>query len=539
MSERGRRLALIGFMGSGKTTVGRLVAEMLGLNLVDLDEVIAAQAGQSIPEIFAREGEAGFRRREREALLGISGRKGLVLATGGGIVVDPENVADLRRHGSVVFLRASLAEITARVGGGSSRPLWAGRPPEELAELWSAREKLYLGAADYAVETDGRDPAEVAGEIARWYRSTRMREEAVEVPLPGREYRIHIGPGLLTRTGQFCAALGRPGRVLIVTNPTVARWYLPPLRNSLAAAGCQVHEAVIPDGEEYKSLAQAGELYAAAAGASLDRTDAVVALGGGVIGDLAGFVAATYLRGINFVQVPTTLLAQIDSSIGGKTAVNLPAGKNLVGAFHQPRLVVSDTGTLATLAEREIRAGLIEVLKHGLLDAEYFSWYEENLSRLFDRDEETLTQGIAWSCRIKAAVVVTDERESGPRALLNLGHTVGHALEKVAGYGRWRHGEAVGFGLLAAGKIALRLEMLTGEEQRRLAGVVRATLGPQMPRIDAAQIEPLVAALYLDKKTVAGRLRFVLPRGIGRAEVVDLAEDQVRRALSDLTAEEV
>lgn len=363
-------------------------------------------------------------------------------------------------------------------------------------------------------------------------------EEIVDVPLPGREYAIHIGRGLIARCGELLADLGRPGRALVVTNPTVARWYLPPLRDSLFAAGYRVHEVLVPDGEEYKSLAQAGKLYAAAARASLDRTDAVVALGGGVIGDLAGFVAATYLRGLAFVQLPTTLLAQIDSSIGGKTAINLPEGKNLVGAFHQPRLVVSDTGSLATLPEREIRSGLVEMLKHGLLDAEYFAWYEENLPGLIGREEEILRRGIAWSCRIKAAIVVSDERESGPRALLNLGHTVGHALEKVAGYGRWRHGEAVGFGCLAAGEIARVLGMLTEGEWRRLAGAVRTTLGPRMPRIDGAQIEPLISALYLDKKTVAGRLRFVLPHGIGGAKVADAVdEEQVRRALRRLVEE--
>ncbi|NLG84070.1 MAG: 3-dehydroquinate synthase [Firmicutes bacterium] len=349
--------------------------------------------------------------------------------------------------------------------------------------------------------------------------------------LPGHEYNIEIGAGLLSHLGSLVAPLGLGRRIMVVTNPTVARWYLTPVVDSLMAAGFAVRKAEVPDGEEYKSLAQAEVLYHEAVTAGLDRSDAILALGGGVIGDLAGFVAATYLRGIALLQVPTTLLAQIDSSIGGKVAVNLPAGKNLVGAFHQPRLVVTDPTTLRTLPERELRAGLVEMLKHGVLAADYFHWYERHLPALLACDEETLTEGIAGSCRIKAAVVLTDERErGGPRTLLNLGHTLGHALENVAGYGVWRHGEAVGLGLIVAGRLSRRLGFLDAEELERLEKTVAATLGPHLPRLRREQIDPLLAALFRDKKTLAGRLRFVLLGGIGQAFVAEGIEPSLVRA---------
>ncbi|MGQ9779580.1 MAG: 3-dehydroquinate synthase [Bacillota bacterium] len=365
--------------------------------------------------------------------------------------------------------------------------------------------------------------------------------QTVFVPLPGHEYAIEIGAGLLSRLGSLVAPLGLGRRILVITNPTVARWYLRPVEESLAVAGFAVAKAEVPDGEEYKSLAQAEVLYAEAVAAGLDRSDAILALGGGVIGDLAGFVAATYLRGIAFIQVPTTLLAQIDSSIGGKVAVNLPAGKNLVGAFHQPRLVVTDPTTLRTLPERELRAGLVEMLKHGLLQADYFAWYEEHLPELLACDEEALTEGIAASCRIKAAVVLADEKErGGPRTLLNLGHTVGHALENVAGYGVWRHGEAVGLGLIVAGRLSRRLGFLGAEELQRLEKAVVATLGPYLPRLTRDQLDPLVAALFRDKKTLGGRLRFVLLRRPGEAFVAEGIEPSlVRTELEGLLEAEV
>ncbi len=355
--------------------------------------------------------------------------------------------------------------------------------------------------------------------------------DLVHLAIPGREYDIRIEPGLLARAGQILAAAGRRGRVLLVTNPTIARWHLAPVSQGLRGNGFTVHEALVPDGETYKSLQEASGLYDRAAAAQMDRGDLIIGLGGGVIGDLAGFVAATYLRGLAFVQIPTTMLAQIDSSIGGKVAVNHPAGKNLIGAFYQPALVLTDPETLRTLPEREIRQGLVEMLKHGLLDADYFAWYERHLGAMLALEIGVIQEGIAGSCRIKAAVVEADERELGGRALLNLGHTVGHAFENVAGYGVWRHGEAVGLGLVVAGRLAQQLGWMSGAERGRLEAAVRGTLGA-LPPLEREQIEPMLKAMFLDKKTLGGRLRFVLPRGIGRAEVTEeVTPGMVRREL--------
>lgn len=362
--------------------------------------------------------------------------------------------------------------------------------------------------------------------------------ERIPVRVPGHEYEIHVGPGLLGRAGSILAGLRRGGRVFLVTNPVVARWHLAPLRESLIRAGFSLCEAVVPDGEEYKTLAQVEELYARAVEAELDRGDMVVALGGGVIGDLAGFVAATYLRGLAFVQVPTTLLAQVDSSVGGKVGVNLPAGKNLVGAFHQPCLVVSDVATLRTLPERELRAGMIELLKHDLLVPGEFSRYEANLGKLLAGDEAALTEGVARSCRLKAAVVAQDERELGGRIRLNLGHTVGHALEKAAGYGTWRHGEAVGLGLVVAGRLSCRLGRLAAGDLARLERAVTATLG-RLPAVRPEQIDPMLRALGRDKKIHAGSLRFVLPVALGQTEVIEnVTPEMVGRELAGLARPE-
>lgn len=362
--------------------------------------------------------------------------------------------------------------------------------------------------------------------------------QSVPVPLPGREYSIEIGPGLLAEAGTLLAGRRKPGRVMVVTNPTVARLYLEKLRASLAEAGFTVSCAEVPDGEEYKTLDQAAFLYDRAVQAGLDRSDLIVSLGGGVIGDLAGFVAATYLRGVAFVQIPTTILAQVDSSIGGKVGVNLPVGKNMVGAFHQPLLVLIDPLTLKTLPEREIRSGLIEVLKHGLLEADYFTWYEAHLPGLLALDQADLVEGIAGSCRIKTRIVLADEREQGLRALLNLGHTVGHAVETVSGYGRWRHGEAVGLGLIVAGRLSQRLG-LGATEAARLEAAVRATLANQLPWPEKDQVEPILAALYKDKKTLGGRLRLVLLQAIGRV-VIDSSTpgEAIRAELAVLTRRE-
>ncbi len=337
----------------------------------------------------------------------------------------------------------------------------------------------------------------------------------IKIDLGTRSYPIHIGAGLLAQRAIVEAALPA-GPLLVVTNQTIAPLYLALVQTALGGRSCAV--CVLPDGESYKTQATLGLVYDALAAAKVSRDGAVIALGGGVIGDIAGFAAATWARGIDVLQLPTTLLAQVDSSVGGKTAVNHPAGKNLIGAFHQPVGVIADLSTLSTLPERELRAGLAEVIKYGLIhDATFLDWIDASLSALLTRNEDALAHAIQRSCQIKAEIVSLDERETGPRALLNFGHTFAHAIEAAAGYGEWLHGEAVATGMLLAAQMSERLGFLSTPEVTRLRELlIRAGLPTEAPRMGVARALELMA---LDKKVLAGRVRLVLLKEVGAAVV--------------------
>jgi len=358
--------------------------------------------------------------------------------------------------------------------------------------------------------------------------------QTVRVALGPRSYPIHIGSGLLGRADLIVPALPQR-RAAIVTNDTVAALYLAPLAAVLEAAGVACVRIVVPDGEDYKDWATLNTVFDALLGHRCDRQTAIIALGGGVIGDLAGFAAATYQRGVPFIQVPTTLLAQVDSSVGGKTAINHPRGKNMVGAFHQPLAVVADTDTLATLPDRELRAGLAEVIKHGAIrDAGLFGWLEANIERLLARDPDALAHVVKRSVEIKAQVVAVDERESGERALLNFGHTFGHAIEAGLGYGSWLHGEAVAAGMAMAAELSARLGLLDGASVERLRRLLeRAGLPVAGPKLDADRYVELMA---VDKKARAGRTPFILLERLGAAVIrSDVSPEAVRATLDACT----
>ena len=346
------------------------------------------------------------------------------------------------------------------------------------------------------------------------------------VPLGDRSYPIHIGDGLLGDATLLAAVLPAR-RVAVVTNDIVGPLYMPRLQATWAAvhgaradaAPTPLLEIVLPDGERHKTLPTASRILDVLVANRYARDDLLVALGGGVVGDMAGFAAACYQRGIGFVQMPTTLLAQVDSSVGGKTGVNHPGGKNLIGAFHQPRAVIADTATLATLPPRELRAGLAEVVKHALIcDAAFFSWLEANADALLALDPAALAYAVHRCCAIKAGVVSRDERETGERALLNLGHTFGHAIEQVTGFGPWLHGEAVGVGLAMAAGMSQRAGWLPAGDAARLDALL-ARLGLRTDAHGAVTPEAARAAMQLDKKVQGGKVRLVLLQGIGRAFV--------------------
>ncbi|MEO6824886.1 MAG: 3-dehydroquinate synthase [Nitrosospira sp.] len=332
-----------------------------------------------------------------------------------------------------------------------------------------------------------------------------------------RSYPIHIGNGILSQTQIILKHLPRK-RVAIVTNTTVAPLYLERLRSALESHGVASIPIILPDGEEHKNWRTLNLIFDALLENRCERSTPVIALGGGVVGDLAGFAAATYLRGVPFIQFPTTLLAQVDSSVGGKTGINHPLGKNMIGSFYQPQAVVADSTTLDTLPERELRAGIAEIIKYGLIrDPVFFDWIEQNMAKLLARDSEILIEAVRRSCMNKAEVVQADERESGVRALLNLGHTFGHAIENAMGYGKWLHGEAVAAGTVLAAELSVRMNMIGRIEVERirriyvLAGlpVLAPSLGP----------EKYLSLMGLDKKVEGGKMRFILLRRIGEAVV--------------------
>ena len=347
--------------------------------------------------------------------------------------------------------------------------------------------------------------------------------QTLSVALGDRSYPIHIGSGVLERADLLVPHLGQK-KVLVVSNTTVAPLYFDRLRSTLEKAGISVISVILPDGEKYKDWNTLNLIFDALLGAHCERGTTLIALGGGVIGDMGGFAASCYQRGMPFIQIPTTLLSLVDSSVGGKTAINHPLGKNMIGAFYQPKLVLADISTLDTLPDRELKAGLAEVIKYGLIrDPEFFVWLEENIERLLARDSDALAYAVHRSCANKAEVVAADERETGERALLNLGHTFGHAIETGIGYGEWLHGEAIAAGTLIAAELSRRLGWLDAEAVLRIERLfVRAGLPVRGAPLGAARY---LALMRHDKKVQDGKLRLVLLKRIGSAVVSDEADE--------------
>ena len=355
--------------------------------------------------------------------------------------------------------------------------------------------------------------------------------ESLRVALTGnsgdRSYPIHIGEGLIDRADLYPVR----ATAAIITNEVVAPLYLARVRKAVESTGARVIDITVPDGEQAKGWATLDRVFDRLLRARLGRDAVIVALGGGVVGDLAGFAAATYQRGIDFIQLPTTLLAQVDSSVGGKTAINHPLGKNMIGAFHQPRAVISDVQTLDTLPDRELRAGLAEVIKHGVaLDAAFMDWLERNMDPLLARDREALAYAVRRSCELKAAIVAADERESGVRAHLNYGHTFGHAIEAATGFGPWLHGEAVAAGMVIAAELSVRARLLKSADAARIRTLVtRAGLPVRPPALAAERWHELMSH---DKKAAGGRTRFIVLEALGRAKQMAVDAALVEEAIA-------
>jgi len=519
----GRSVVLVGLMGAGKTSIGRRVAARLGVPFRDSDSEIELAAGCSIPELFHRYGEHDFRNGERRVIRRLLANSPLVLATGGGAFMDAETRAAIRSEGVSVWLRCKLATLVRRVATRRNRPLLRdGDPAEILGRLMEQRHPVYA-EADIVVDCGDESPDYTTGKVLQALRGWRSPRR-LAVALDSAAYEVVVGDGLLARAGALLAPVIPQKRAVVVTDATVAALHLPALLEGLAQTGITAQQIVVPPGEASKSMASYARVVDGLLDAGVERRTTVIALGGGVVGDLAGFAAATTLRGLPFVQVPTTLLAQVDSSVGGKTGVNTVHGKNLVGAFHQPRLVLADTGTLGTLNGRELRAGYAEVVKAGLIgDVAFFDWCEEHGAALTAGDREVQAEAVLRACAFKAAVVGGDEREERPadgRALLNLGHTFGHALEAEIGYGgALLHGEAVAVGLGLAFRLSARLGLCAPSDATRVAEHLTAVGLPSEPgmlnrRFSASR---LIANMRRDKKVRDGALHFVLTHGIGQA----------------------
>jgi shikimate kinase/3-dehydroquinate synthase len=511
-----RHLFLSGPMGSGKSTVGRLVAERLGWPFVDLDRAIEERAGRSTSEIFRDHGEAAFRTMERELARGTAALEAPhVCALGGGTVVDADTRRVLAQAGTIVTLTAPVDELLRRVDGETGRPLLDRRGTtrrEVLEGLLAARASAYA-EAHAVIDTRDASPEQLAERVI-----AAVREEPILVPLGTASYRARVTTGL-DALESLVSAIG-PSSVVLVTDENAAV-HATRARTKLGAL--PVVDVVLPPGEAHKTIASVERIWDTALAARVDRDALVLAVGGGVVGDVAGFAAATLLRGTAVAHVPTTLLAMVDSAIGGKTGIDHAEGKNLVGAFHQPRFVLADLTSLATLPDRELASGLGEVVKSAWIAGEAeVAMLERDAPALCLRDPAALARAIRMSLRLKASIVAADPHERGVRAHLNLGHTVGHALETASGYAL-RHGEAVALGLVAALRLGRALGDARTEDVERMVALL-AALG--LPTDLEARFDP-AAARYLaaDKKRASGRIRFVVPGapGIVRLEPLDPA----------------
>lgn len=521
MTDDRRNLVITGFMGTGKSSVARAVAERLGRSFVDMDELIVQRAGMSIPEIFQRQGEGAFRQFERELCGQLGAQRGLVIATGGGALVDEANRRTLGHNGCLVCLDCEAGELLHRLCGDRGRPmLWADDPEARLRELLRERQPAYA-RIPYHVDTTHRSLQEVVAKVAALFESN---PRSWSVATPTGPYGVHLLPGGLADLGALLRAHGILGRTVVVSDEHVWPLYGPQAVSGLRSGRYDVASIVLPAGEQHKTLDTVRTLYDRFVEAELDRSGAVVALGGGVITDMVGFAAATYMRGIPTVQAPTSLLGMVDASVGGKVAVDHPRGKNLVGAFMQPLFVLLVPETLETLPEVERRAGLAEVIKAGIIaDAELFSAYEA------DGEARDLRWAVERALQVKIDVVEADPYEKGRRAVLNLGHTFAHALEVLADY-ELHHGLAVSMGMAAAAHLAEIRGLCSRVTRERIVAALERN---SLPTTYAAHPPGVIyQAMRTDKKRQASRLRFVLPRGIGDVVIdEDVSEAEVILAL--------
>jgi len=510
-----RPLLLTGFMATGKSTVGRRVAELAQAPFVDLDALIEERSGRTVAQLFAERGEPGFRALEREVLLDLLQKhrnERVVVALGGGALLERAFRIDTLAQAVVVTLAASAAEIVRRLeaeqGAQAQRPLLADADPlGRVSELLAARQVAYQ-EAHAVVTTEGCTVEAIAEQVlAVWQR------RAVAVAAGSASYSVLIGSQLIER--ELPLLLGKPSAILLVSDTTVEPLHGGPVLAALSVRGARTSEVLLSPGEEHKTLDGLKPIFQGAVGLGLDRHGMFVGLGGGVVTDMTGFAAATWMRGVRWIGVPTTLLAMVDASVGGKTAVDFHEAKNAVGAFWQPSGVICDVSTLATESERAYRGALSEVIKTALIgDPELLALLEERQADVLARNPDTLTEVVERSIRVKARVVSLDEREQGLRATLNLGHTIGHALESAGGFSALTHGEAVSLGLVAALRLGERLGHTPGSLTARVTSLLARLDLPH--RLERSALERAAGLIRLDKKRAHDMVRFVFASDVGQ-----------------------
>ncbi len=548
-----RTIFLLGLSGSGKSTVAQILAQRLGRPLLDVDTLIEEECGERISAIFARHGEAYFRTCESRALAQAAQTEGAIIATGGGIVLRPENrqimaerglriLLQVNTHTALQRLQQQWQGALARGEALEERPLLSGSDPLARFQQLLIERTAWYEEAEYACSTEAKTAEQVAQEILALLISIGELGGVAPIRRP-----VHVGLGYETivewggvgRLASYLHELNLPARVFLVTDSNLQRLYGPLLMQQLAQAGFEPLLYVVPAGEASKSPLQLNAIYDWLLEQHAERREAIIAFGGGVVGDLAGYAAATYLRGVPLVQIPTSLLAQVDAAIGGKTGINHPRGKNLIGSFYHPRLVLADPALLLTLPVRERTEGWAEVVKYGIiLDAELFALLEMHAIalRAFSHPPIALVCQIVARCiDLKIAIIEEDEREQGRRAILNYGHTVGHALENVAGYGEWLHGEAVSLGMVAAAQLACAAGMFAPEDAQRQNHLL-ADLGLPTSYNGSAQAAAILAAMQMDKKVASKRVRWIMPRQLGEVTVTPLPDELVRSVVETFFA---
>jgi shikimate kinase/3-dehydroquinate synthase len=516
-------ICLVGLMGVGKTTFGQKLAKNLSYYFIDTDKEIEDLEGLTISEIFKKKGEKYFREVEKKLISEIVKRdENIVLSTGGGCYATQENRDILKEKAIIIWLKAPISIILQRINQKKNRPLLNGKDKKKVLEELEKKRSPYYSQCDIIFDTQNDNFENILKKIFNLMTNYDYNQ-TLEVKLPDKAYQIIVREGAVSELAEFIIKK-KYSKIILIIDENVAKFHLNYLKKYLQNLSISSEEIIIKSGEESKSFDIFQKTAEEILSKQIDRKSALIAFGGGVVGDLSGFIASVLLRGIEFIQVPTTLLAMVDSSVGGKTAINSQFGKNLIGTFYQPSLVICDLNFLTTLPIREIKAGYAEIVKYGLIrDRDFFDYLDQNYQKIFVRDLEILKKIIIKSCEIKAEIVSLDEKENNQRALLNFGHTFGHIFETECNYSNeLLHGEAVSIGILMAAKMSFNLQMISFDEFVKIKNHFEKSdliYDPKKIR-KIWQTENLINHLYKDKKTENGNLTFILLEKIGSGKIL-------------------